>query len=245
MPKRVVAFVGELLLTVGILILLYLAYSLWFTNVAAQQATVVSADRFLEQVQAQIDQAIEPSPEHVTSSEPAVTSPHAGEASTPTEPPAPFVPVEPFALLYIPRLQSDVWAEPLVEGIYYRALASGVGHYPTTEMPGEVGNFAIAGHRATNGEPFARFERLEAGDKVYVQSLDGWFEYELVKDKIVQEDEVWVLADSPQGQGFAPGSKLITLTTCDPRWNSYQRWVWWGELVATYPLDEAPIEVKR
>lgn len=244
-PRRAVELVGELLLSAGFLILLYMVYSLWFTNVAAQQATVVSADRFLEQVQAQIEHASEPSPEPVPSSEPAETSPTAEEASTPTDKPAPFVPVEPFALLYIPRLQSDVWAEPLVEGIYYRALASGVGHYPTTEMPGAVGNFAMAGHRATNGEPFARFERLQAGDKVYVQSLEGWFEYELVKDKIVQEDEVWVLADTPKDQGFAPGSRLITLTTCDPRWNSYQRWVWWGELTATYPLDEAPIKVDR
>ena len=226
------------MLTIGALILLYVGYSLWFTNEVAEFATRSASDAFLEQVQARI----EGTPEDSATAQPTAEVEPAAE---PTAEPAPFVPVDPFALLYIPRLQSDVWAEPLVEGIYYRALASGVGHYPTTELPGEVGNFAIAGHRATNGEPFARFERLQAGDKVYVQSLEGWFEYELVKDKIVQEDEVWVLADTPKDQGFAPGSRLITLTTCDPRWNSYQRWVWWGELIATYPLDEAPIEVNR
>ena len=231
MHRKVLGVVGELLITFGLIALLYVGYSLWFTNAISDLNARESAQRFLSRVEV------------------AVAEPEQQQAPTELEPQdetevaARFEPVEPFGLLYIPRLASDVWAEPLVSGIYYRALASGVGHYPTTELPGEVGNFAIAGHRASNGEPFARFERLQAGDRVFVQTLDGWFEYELSKDMKIQEDEVWVLADSPDGQGFEPGAKLITLTTCDPRWNSYQRWAWWGVLVATYPLEETPAEI--
>lgn len=231
MTRKLIGVLGELLLTLGSILLLYVAYSLWFSNTLVETQNQVAAERFLQSL---------PQNNHTT---PVITeSPQEVELTEEPEE-ASFNPVEPYGLLYIPRLKSDVWQEPLVEGIYYRALASGVGHYPTTEQPGEIGNFAIAGHRATNGEPFARFEKLQAGDRVYVQTAVGWFEYELVQDKIVQEDEVWVLADNPLDQGFAPGGRLITLTTCDPRWNSYQRWVWWGKLVAQYPLDQTPQEI--
>lgn len=235
MLRKTSAVVGELLITFGVVILLYVVYSLWFTNSVAEATTRTLSEDFLAQLETQ--QALPTATEAPALDEPEESS-EEPEAEVST-----FIPIEPFALLFIPRLQADVWAEPLVSGISYRALASGVGHYPTTELPGEVGNFAIAGHRATNGEPFAYFEKLQAGDRVYVQSLEGWFEYELVRDKIIQEDEVWVLGDVPEGQGFEPGSRLITLTTCDPRWNSYQRWAWWGELVATYPLSDTPQEI--
>ena len=61
---------------------------------------------------------------------------------------------EPFAILRIPRL-GDNFQVPIVEGVSLADLAEGVGHYPDTALPGEVGNFSVAGHRATNGEPFA------------------------------------------------------------------------------------------
>lgn len=233
--RRIANLIGELLVTVGTVILLYVVYSLWFTNAVAEATSNSLSENFLAKIESRIS-SVE-SPELETSVEPAE------QPTVVSEEQPEFVPLEPFALLYIPRLEAQVWAEPIVSGISYRALASGVGHYPSTELPGEIGNFAIAGHRATNGEPFAYFERLKQGDSVFVQTLDGWFEYQLRSDKIIQEDEVWVLADNPEGQGFEPGSKLITLTTCDPRWNSYQRWAWWGELVMTYPLDQTPQEI--
>lgn len=231
MLRKITGVIGELLITFGAIALLYVAYTLWFTNAVANASSDALRERFELLVDMQENpEDYEMFPRPVVPEDPEVREPD-------------FSKIDPFGLLYIPRLQDDVWAEPLVSGITYRALASGVGHYPTTELPGEVGNFAIAGHRATNGEPFAFFERLRAGDRVYVQTLDGWFEYELRLDKKIQEDEVWVLSDTPEGTGFEPGSRLITLTTCDPRWNSYQRWAWWGELVATYPLDEIPAAV--
>lgn len=229
---------GELLITFGAVILLYVAYSLWFTNSLAEVTTRSTSADFLAEIEERKGQ---PGADRPPLADGLQTSGSTSDSELSDD--DEFVPVEPFALLYIPRLEADVWEEPLVSGIGYRALASGVGHYPSTELPGEVGNFAIAGHRATNGEPFAYFENLQAGDRVYVQTLEGWFEYELVRDKIIQEDEVWVLGDSPEGQGFEPGSRLITLTTCHPRWNSYQRWAWWGELVATYPLSDTPAEI--
>lgn len=236
MLRKVIGVVGELLITFGAIALLYVVYTLWFTNAVSNANTQALRERFELLVDMQEnpqDYQRWPAPVVPVESEEPIDEPKKPD----------FSKIDPFGLLYIPRLQADVWAEPLVSGISYRALASGVGHYPTTELPGEVGNFAIAGHRATNGEPFARFEKLQAGDRVFVQTLDGWFEYELRSDKKIQEDEVWVLSDSPAGQGFASGERLITLTTCDPRWNSTQRWAWWGVLVSTYPLEEVPADI--
>ena len=135
-----------------------------------------------------------------------------------------------FALLYIPALKDDVWALPILDNVSEGALAKGAGHYPDTAMPGELGNFAIAGHRATYGEPFAYFERLKVGDRVIVQTVQGFYTYELFADQKIQETEVWVISDQPAGIVSEP-TAIITLTTCDPRWYSTQRWARWGELI--------------
>ncbi len=211
---------GELLVTLSALIFLYLIYNAWFSNVTAQAQTAELA----EEIQ-QIYQLHDAKPLSASESIPVVVS---GEQ------------VSPIGLLYIPRLRDKVWGLPIVDGVGARELSLGVGHYGSTELHGQLGNFAIPGHRATHGEPFAYFERLKAGDLVYVRTQQGWFEYQLFEQKKIKESETWVLADSPDGLELADGSALITLTTCDPRWNSYQRWAWWGVLTNTY--EQSPLE---
>ncbi len=211
-------------MTASVLVFLYLVYNAWFTNVAAS----VRTDSLAEQIEKDFE-VLAKSP--LTISEPIRTAQ------------VDSVAVDAIGLVYIPRLQSQVWGLPLVQGIDHRSLALGIGHYPSTKLPGEAGNFAIAGHRATNGEPFAYFERLQKGDSVFVRTATNWFEYQLVEDEIVQETETWVLADSPRGLNLEAGTALITLTTCDPRWNSYRRWAWWGVLVNTYAADQQPPEI--
>lgn len=222
MSRKLLHVAGELLVTLSALIFLYLIYNAWFSNVTAQAQTAVLAE--------EIEQTFErhdAKPLTVSESTPVVVS---GEQ------------VSPIGLLYIPRLRDKVWGLPIVDGVGARELSLGVGHYPSTELPGELGNFAIAGHRATHGEPFAYFERLKTGDLVYVRTQQGWFEYQLFEQKKIKESETWVLADSPDGLEIAEGSALITLTTCDPRWNSYQRWAWWGVLTNTYANTESPLD---
>jgi sortase A len=211
---------GELLVTLSVLIFLYFVYSAWFTNVTA----IAKQTELSKEITKQFE---------VRDAKPLVqTESQATEVSKQ---------VTPIGLLYIPRLQDKVWGLPIVQGVGHHELSLGVGHYPSTELPGELGNFAIAGHRATNGEPFAYFERLKADDLVYVRTQDGWFEYQLLQNKKIQESETWVLSDQPKGIDTEPNSALITLTTCDPRWNSYQRWAWWGVLTNTYPAAADPI----
>lgn len=211
-------------MTASLLVFLYLIYNAWFTNVASSVKTESLATQIEQDFEAQAKSPL-------TISEPIRTTQ------------VDAVAVDAIGLVYIPRLQSQVWGLPLVQGIDHRSLALGLGHYPSTNLPGEAGNFAIAGHRATNGEPFAYFEKLQEGDSVFVRTASNWFEYQLFEDQIVQETETWVLADSPRGLNLEAGTSLITLTTCDPRWNSYQRWAWWGVLVNTYPADQKPLEI--
>jgi LPXTG-site transpeptidase (sortase) family protein len=150
-----------------------------------------------------------------------------------------------FALMYIPRLVDHVWATPILEGVNPQELDSGVGHYLGTALPGQQGNFAVAGHRATHGEPFAYFDHLQRGDRVYVRTMGSWYVYMLDKNLMVQPKDVWVIDPHP-GQLWrsVPSDRLVSLVTCDPRWGSARRWVWWGHLVATHPRDEPPLEVR-
>jgi sortase A len=211
---------GEALITLGIVVLLYVIYQLWFTNITADAAT--------ERLKTEIEVSFET--ETVMS----------GAQESVGEVPVSLELNEGFALAYIPKLKQDVWGEPILSGIQQEQLASGIGHYPQTELPGQSGNFAIAGHRATNGEPFAKFEDLKNGDLVIIRTAAGWYTYKLFEDRKIEETEVWVLDNKPID---TESNQLITLTTCDPRWNSYQRWAWWGELVDFSSPDQVPQEI--
>lgn len=234
--RKLLGFIGEALVSLGVVSLLYVAHALWFTNASADASSFTEATKFQSQIELKrLEQSKAPVSVDISRD---IVELDGTEGIAPK-------PLETFGLLYIPRLGQDVWAEPIVSGIDYKALSMGVGYYPETELPGEIGNFAIAGHRTANGEPFSKFEVLRPGDKVFVQTLSGWFEYELMQDQIVEKEDVWVLDDRPKGTAFSSGASLITLTTCHPKWTSTERWVWWGELIATYPLSQPPVEVER
>lgn len=220
MPRRLFGFLAELLFTLSALVLLFLVYQLWFTTEVAKSQHSEIAREFQSFISEVKPEQPELKPEPVFSMIESQS-------------------VQGVGLLYIPRLRSEVWAMPVVSGTDDSSLAKGVGHYLSSELPGEVGNFAIAGHRATNGEPFAYFEKLREGDKVYLQTANGWFSYRLLQNQKIQDSEVWVLGDDPIGLGE---QRLITLTTCDPRWNSTQRWAWWGVQVDF--STSAPAEVQ-
>ena len=206
-------------MTLGVLSALFAAYQLWWTNVVAAHET----DQAREQAQSAIDDA------------PAVPA-NAVQPPEPVQPPT----GKAFALMYIPRLRDKVWDLPVLQGVSTKELARGVGHYPDTALPGEAGNFAVAGHRATHGEPFADFDQLQAGDNVYIETADSWFTYQLRKDRIIAPKDVWVIGVHPLARNELPSDRLITLTTCNPRWASTQRWAFWGELTALQPRQAGP-----
>ncbi|GAA1428879.1 hypothetical protein GCM10009616_09670 [Microlunatus lacustris] len=122
-----------------------------------------------------------------------------------------------------------------MSGTTDKVLARGVGHYQWTAQPGEVGNFGIAGHRITQGEPFARLLELDAGDKIIVETPAAIFTYILdtsARDLTVDEQDVWVL-DPVQGRRGRATEARITLTTCQDLFRSPDRSVAFGHLVST------------
>ncbi|MGW6280922.1 class E sortase [Kribbella sp. NPDC055071] len=139
----------------------------------------------------------------------------------------------PITLLRIPRFGAD-WEKPVVEGVGKNELARGIGHYPQTQLPGEPGNFAIAGHRVTHGSPFRKLLELRQGDQVIVETADAVYTYELdgsPRDLTVKPADNWVLDPVPGKPREVPTKSVITLTTCQDLFHSPDRSVAFGQLV--------------
>ncbi len=208
MIRTAVRGLGELCITAGLVVLLFVAYQLVWTNYEAHRA----ADRVSDDIR---DSWSRP-PTQTTD---GPDGPRAGTADF----------GKGFAFLHIPRLGKH-WTVPVVEGVDLPDLARGVGHYPDTARPGQVGNFAVAGHRATNGEPFATLDRVRPGDVVVAETRSRWFSYVVDRTEIVEPDSTWVLDPVPGKPGATPTQPLLTLTTCNPRWASTQRLIVFGHL---------------
>ena len=116
----------------------------------------------------------------------------------------------------------------VVDGVSVSDLQRGPGHYPGSAMPGEDGNFAVAGHRVTYGRPFFDLDEIRAGDEVRVWDRDGdHFVYEVTGTEVVGPRDSWVLDSDPQGTG----EPTLTLTTCNPRFSLRERLIMFAELV--------------
>ena len=214
---------GELFVTSGMVLLLFVAYQLVWTNVEANRAQDRVADDIREDWQ-----------------RPAATGTVGdGTDGTAAKGPGPGDFGRGFAFVRIPRLGLD-YSVPVLEGINLDVLARGVGHYPRTAMPGQVGNFAVAGHRATNGEPFAHLDRVRANDVVVVETRRAWLTYVVDRTRIVRPTDTWVIDPVPGQSGVQPTERLITLTTCNPRWASYERLIIFGHLEQRRPKSEGP-----
>ena len=133
----------------------------------------------------------------------------------------------------IPALDGE-W--PVIAAVEGDELARGVGWYPGSALPGQVGNFAVAGHRIGNGEPFRRLLELRAGDEVVVETAAATFTYTIVSapgDLTVQADDSWVLDPVPGHPDEVPAQALLTLTTAEDLVTTPDRAVGFGTLTKT------------
>ncbi|GAA3528898.1 class E sortase [Nocardioides daeguensis] len=136
------------------------------------------------------------------------------------------------ALVRVPRFGDD-YEMPLVAGTNDDDLARGIGWFPESARPGEVGNFAIAAHRVTHGEPFSKILDLRAGDEVIVETRTHVYTYRLVEDgdaRVVDFTETWVLDPVPGKPASEPSESLITLVTCAEIFHTDDRNVVFGAL---------------
>jgi sortase A len=147
----------------------------------------------------------------------------------------PVIPGDAIGLLRIPAFGSS-YEIPILSGTDLNILSRGVGHYTGTAYPGQKGNFAVAGHRVTHGQPFARLLELNKGDQVVVETRDAIYTYVLdtaPRDVTVDDTETWVLEPVPGKPGVVPTDALITLTTCQDLFHSPDRSIGFGHLEST------------
>lgn len=137
-----------------------------------------------------------------------------------------------------PRLGKG-WEWPILENTEVRTLQKGLGHYRGTASLGATGNFAVAGHRRTYGDPFKDFPKLRPGDAVIVTDGTTWFTYRIdrVPYRTVPSD-TGVIDPVPRKSGFDGPGRYLTLTTCDPEWGSSHRLIAWAYLDATQPVTD-------
>ncbi len=148
------------------------------------------------------------------------------------------------AIVRIPRFGSD-YAVPVIQGVSDADLAAGFGHFTDTAGPGQVGNFALAGHRVTHGQPLNDMPQLEPGDEVVVVTRQWTYRYILDTggaDLEVPFTEGWVLEPEPVNPdgGVGPASgvdRLLTLVTCAELFHTDLRLVAFGHLASKEPTQ--------
>lgn len=222
--QRILGGFGEILITLGLVLLLFVAWELWWTNIDADKA------------QAEVTQEL-------------VQEFASGTSAKPGKPGGPsdagiLIEGETFGIMYVPRFGKDN-AHPVTHGVGPEVLDNvGIGHYPDTQMPGEIGNFAVAAHRQTHGQVFWDIDKLVDGDKIYVQTRDGFFTYAYKRTIIVDPSRGDVLYPVPMEPGVKPTVATLTLTSCHPPFTTRERIIAFAELESKTPADaEPPAEI--
>lgn len=251
---------AELVVTLGLVLLLLVAHQLWWTNREAR----ADAGRTVQSLQREWE---EPPPGHDDAARedgvedgdagggaggdggrPSVRDP--GASAGPGNTAAPAGRGQPpraaprwdqaYAVLRIPRIGLTA---PVAEGTSKGGVLDKgyVGHYARTAQPGRAGNFALAGHRNTHGEPFRRIDRLRRGDRITVETRDAVYTYTVDKRLArTAPSDSGVIAPVPRSNittsvGYGEPGYYLTLTTCTPEFSSRYRLVVWGKLTAMRP----------
>lgn len=211
---------GVLLLVAGLGCLGWVAWQYVGTNVTSEKA-------FHEETSQLRERWSQPA-EGADPAEPGSTE--GGGELTPT-----VVPGDAIALLRIPAFGAD-YEVPILSGTDLSILNRGVGHYTGTADPGQIGNFAIAGHRITHGEPFSRLLELQAGDQVVVETRTAIYTYVMdgsPGNLTVDDTQTWVLDPDPVNRDDEATTAMLTLTTCQDLFRSPDRSVGFAHLAKT------------
>ncbi|MCW2667657.1 MAG: hypothetical protein JWN57_2619 [Frankiales bacterium] len=192
--------IGELLITIGLIGLLFCVYELEVTSLYTDRQQAALRDELAR-----------------SWAEPTAVPGHA-------VPPAAIGIGAALAVVRAPRLGAD-WRQVVLEGISVADLKRGPGHDPGTALPGQIGNVVVSGHRTTYGAPFENLDRLVPGDPIVVETRDSWFTYRVTGTLIVRPDQIEVTAAVPGRPGVAPAQRLLTLTTCHPKYSARARLV--------------------
>ncbi|MGW6686473.1 class E sortase [Streptomyces sp. NPDC054961] len=212
------SLLGELLITVGLVLGLFVAYSLWWTNVLADRNASARGDAVRQQWE-------QPGPVPSTPVEPGALDTRGG-----------------VGFLHVPAMKNG---EVLVKkGTAPDVLNDGVAGYYTepvaSALPWDAsGNFALAAHRDGHGAKFHNIDKLKNGDAVVFETRDTWYVYKVFAELTqTSKYNVDAISPVPKESGKAAPGRYITLTTCTPVYTSKYRYIVWGELVRTEKVDD-------
>lgn len=226
--------IGQTLITLGLVVLLFVVYEVWVTNIFAAHAQA----KVTKQLKHEWKDGVDPLLPLPGEKDPAIK---VGTG---------------IGVLYIPRLGRD-YHFTIVEGSDVPTdadLEKGPAHYRRTALPGQLGNFAVAGHRVGKGEPFLNLDKLRSGDAVVVETKTWWYVYrvlgqpagrdpqsvrqavttdgriELPGREIVEPSDGQVLAPVPDHIGTTASEALMTMTTCHPKFTASHRMIVYAKL---------------
>ena len=235
---RAIGVAGETLMTAGLFVLLFLGWHVWFNDLvqgAAQDKAAASLSQqwqITEKPDTEFDRAIGSSDGAFVSAKPPIMK-TVNDA-------------EPFATLIIPRF-GDRYVRTIAETVdvatVLNNVETSVGRYPSSNRLGEIGNFAIAGHRTTYGAAFGWVDNLRVGDRVYVETEEGWYIYRFRNLEFVYPTEVAVLNPVPQTTIEAK-ERILTITTCHPKLSAAERFIAYSVFESFVPRENGtPSEV--
>lgn len=228
-PISLVGVLGELLITAGVIVMLFLGWYVWLNDIVAGNEQQQAAEEVQQELQDRWERGEGVVERPSDPGEPVVAEPAAAG--------------EVFATLIVPRFGDD-YARPIAGGVDLRTVLNnrqiGIGHYLETQMPGEIGNFAVAAHRTTYGAPFADIAELRVGDLIYVETADGWYEYAFRGLEYVWPTAVQVLEPVPQAPQVEPTDRILTMTSCNPKFSSAERIIAYAVMENWYPRADGP-----
>jgi sortase A len=248
--RLVLRGIGQTLITLGLVVLLFVVYEVWITNIFAARAQHKVYEALIHEWQSNQD----PLPLPGTS----ISTIPLGAG---------------IAVLYIPRLGPD-YHFAIVQGSAVpddSQLEKGPAHYGDTALPGQLGNFAVAGHRVGKGEPFLNIDKLRAGDAVIVETKSHWYVYRVLGQppgadpqenmssvptksgpvKVPGREIVGTDGISATGQSVLnpvpdqpfstqPAAALMTMTTCHPKFTASHRMIYHAMLDASLTINLGP-----
>jgi LPXTG-site transpeptidase (sortase) family protein len=211
----VLSVVGELMITVGVILALFVVYSLWWTNVVANRQAATASRKVRE------------SWSH------GKVTPGKG-----------FDPKSGIGFLHVPAMGRH-YEVLIAKGTSRAQLDKGVAGYYTHPVKAALpwakkGNFALAAHRDGHGAKFHKLNRVKKGDAVVVETRDDWYVYRVFRTlPQTSRYDVGAIKPIPKGSGRTRPGRYITLTTCTPVYTSLYRMIVWGELVRVQKVDAA------
>lgn len=214
-----IGVLGELLITAGLFVLLFVVWELYWTNLGANR-----------EAQAHREVITDSFGEH-----------YSGFDGSGADPAVPGDPGEAWGLLYVPRFGAD-YSVPVLDGTGPEINSAVLGRYENSPPPGEDGNLGLAGHRQTYGAVLWDMDTLEVGDRLYLQTANGWWVYETRQVHIVDPSAVEVLDPNPMQPGAPADGQWLTLTTCHPPYTVLERMITHAERIDFVPLEEGPPE---